>query len=186
VLALFGLTLLAKGPYSAFLPIAYEPIVVAFGRLYAAPLVAVVATSGALLMEWVNYRLFGWALGTRPLAAARSFHVARGVVRWFRAAPFATVWACAFLPTPFGLVRACALLAGYPAGRHLAATALGRLPRYWLCAAAAVTLPVSDLALAALCVALAAVALVIAGARLKSTRGARRRLPAVPDAATAP
>lgn len=168
MLVLLGLTLLAKGPYSTFLPIAYEPIVVAFGRVHPPALVAAVATSGTLLMEWVNYRLFGWALGTRPLAAARDSRLARGVVRWFRVAPFATVWASAFFPAPFGLVRACALLAGYPTGRHLVATALGRLPRYWLCAAAAVALPLSGLALAAICVALAAVPLVIARARLKS------------------
>jgi 2-polyprenyl-3-methyl-5-hydroxy-6-metoxy-1,4-benzoquinol methylase/membrane protein YqaA with SNARE-associated domain len=168
VLLLFGLTLLAKGPYSAFLPIAYEPIVVAFGRLHPPALVALVATSGVLLMEWVNYRLFGWALSARPLAKARESRLAQTVVRWFRVAPFAAVWSAALLPAPFGLVRACALLAGYPLGRHLAATALGRLPRYWLCAAVGVAAPVNGLALAALCVALAAVPLVLARPRSRT------------------
>ncbi len=133
---LFGLTLAFKGPHSVFLPLAYEPVLVAYGRLEPPLLVAAVGVLGTLVAEWVNYRCFRAVVRCRWAAGACRSAAAERLLRWFGKRPFATITACALLPLPFGLIRIVALVAGYPLGRHLAATALGRFPRYWLYAAA--------------------------------------------------
>ena len=170
VLSLFVLTLLAKAPYSAVVPIAYEPILAAFGRLHPPVQVAAVATLGTLLMEWLNYRVFGAALAWRRLTGLRSSAVVHWIVQRFWGQPFVVVALCALLPFPFGITRACAVLARYPLGRHLGATALGRLPRYWLCAAAGAVLPLGTGQLLAAAVVATAVPLFLAGGRRRDAQ----------------
>lgn len=138
----FSLTLITNGPYSAALPVAYEPIVMVFGRLYPPILIAALGTLGQLLVEHVNYRLYGAALHSRLLAGMRASPMVRRVVDWFRMAPFFTVFLCAVTPIPFWVGRISASLGGYPESRFLAATAAGRFPRLWFYAAVAALLPV--------------------------------------------
>ncbi|MBI4419232.1 MAG: VTT domain-containing protein [Gemmatimonadetes bacterium] len=139
---LFSLTLLTNGPYSIVLPVAYEPVVMVFGRLYPPVLVAALGTLGQIMVEHVNYRVYGAALRSRLFAGMRESRWVRRVVCWFRAQPFFTVFVCALTPIPFWAARICASLDGYPLGRYLAATAAGRFPRLWFYAALGSALPV--------------------------------------------
>lgn len=138
----FSLTLLTNGPHSIVLPVAYEPIVMIFGRLYPPMVIAALGTLGQILVEHVNYRVYGAALRSRLLAGMGTSRWVRRVVSWFRAQPFFTVCMCALTPVPFWAARICASLDGYPLGRYLAATAVGRFPRLWFYAAVATALPV--------------------------------------------
>lgn len=144
LLTLLGLTLAAKGPYSLFLPLAYEPVLVVFGRLDPPLLVAAVGVAGTVAMEWVNYQCCRTVLAFRWAAGAQHTAAAERAVRWFGKRPFLTIALCALLPFPFGIVRIVSLLAGYPLGRHLVATALGRFPRYWSYAAVGAVLPIPN------------------------------------------
>lgn len=144
LLTLFGLTLAFKAPYSLFLPLAYEPVLVAFGRLEPPLLVATVAVLGTIAMEWVNYHCFRAVLRCRWAAGVGRTATASRLVRRFERRPFLTITACALLPFPFGITRIVALLACYPVGPYLAATAVGRFPRYWSYAIAGTLLPVSS------------------------------------------
>lgn len=140
---LFSLTLLVNGPYGALLPVAQEPIIMVFARLYPPTVVAGVATVSATMVEYVNYRLFDAAVHSRLLANARKSRQMQQVVRWFDLQPFIAVVFCALTPVPFVLARIVAVAARYPVARFLAANALGRYPRFWAYAALGVLVPVS-------------------------------------------
>jgi len=169
LLALFALTIVAKGPQAFLVPFSYEPIVIAYGRLYPPLLVAAVAALGTVSMEWVNYHVFRAVIDSPVCAAGRRSATAHRIARWFGWKPFPTVALGALLPLPFGLVRVAALLGGYPAGRYLAATAVGRFPRYWFYAAVGAALPLPPGLVVAAGVLTAVLPLAVYRAALKST-----------------
>lgn len=147
-LAVFGwLMFLASGPTATFLPSASEPLLMAFGRLYPPLLLAVVGTLGVALVELVNYRVFGAVMLAQHLAPVRSARLTRRLASWFAAQPFATTVVAALTPIPFWVARICAVLSGYPMGRFIAGTALGRFPRIWFFAFVGTALPVSTSAI---------------------------------------
>lgn len=125
----FALTLLTNGPWSMFLPVGYEPILMVFGRLYHPVMIAALGTAGAVMVEHVNYRLFGAAVHTRLLLRAREAPLTRRLVSWFSTQPFFAVFVCALTPVPFWMARIAGSIARYSPARFLTATALGRFPR---------------------------------------------------------
>jgi uncharacterized membrane protein YdjX (TVP38/TMEM64 family) len=138
---LVSLTLLSNGPYSPLLPISYEPILMTFGQLYHPVLVGALGVAGTLAVEYVNYRLYGAAIHSRPLTALREHRVARRVAGWFRAQPFLTVVVVAFTPIPFWIARILASMTRYSIPRYLVAIAIGRFPRLVLYAAVGLVIP---------------------------------------------
>ena len=144
---LFSVTLLANGPYGAFIPAAQEAIVMVFARLYHPAVVALVATIGATAVEYVNYRLFTAAVHSQYLMYVRRSTQWHRVVGWFEIQPFATVFVSALLPIPFILARIVATGARYPIARFLTANALARFPRFWLYGALGGMIPLSTLGL---------------------------------------
>lgn len=144
---LFSLSLLVNGPYSPLLPVAHEPILMVFGRLYHPLIVAAVATTASVMAEYVNYRLYAAALSLRALDRLREGPTGRRVSAWFAMQPFWTVAICALTPIPFWIGRTLAALTGYSPRRFLVAVAVGRLPRQWFYAAFGLVLPLSNLAI---------------------------------------
>ena len=135
-LAIFTLiTIWVNGPLSPFLPAAYEPVLVYFGRLYPPLVVATIGTMASLYVEFINYRLHAAMLRTRAARRLTGGAMVQRVVRLFARSPAFTVWLCAWSPLPYWPVRILAPMAGLPVARHLVATALGRFPRLWLIAA---------------------------------------------------
>lgn len=168
---LFSLALLANGPFSMFLPAAVEPMVMIFARLYPALLVAAVATSSAVLAEYVDYRVFAGILFSGPLERARNTRTARFIVWMFRQSPFLAVFVGALTPLPFWLVRICAVLDSYPLRRFLVATAVGRYPRFVLYALLGTWLPIRNDVLAAGALALTVVFAVVIWVRARRRPG---------------
>lgn len=128
-------TIWVHGPISPFLPAAYEPTLMAFGRVYPPLLIAVLGTFANLYVELLDYHLFR-AMGS--VAAYRKLQqhpLFERAVQWFRRAPFLTTWLFAWSPLPDWMIRMIAPAARYPVGRYLLAMGLGRLPRFWLLAA---------------------------------------------------
>ncbi len=166
----FSLTLFINGPYSPLTPVGFEPILMAYGRLYPPLLVAVLGVVGQLMVEYVNYHLYDAALRTDVLRHTRESPTTRRVLGWYRAAPFVTTIVVAFTPLPYWTVRIAAPLSRYPMARHLSATAVGRLPRLWLYAAIGTLLPFSSGAIlcAGLGVALVSAAILLARRRRRA------------------
>lgn len=162
---------LTSGPFSTFWPSASEPMLLAFGQLYAPFLLALIGVAAIALVEWLNYRVFGAVLLARRLEKVRSARLTRWVMKWFAVLPFTTVVIAALTPIPFWLVRCCAVLAHYPMPRFILATALGRFPRLWLIAAMGSLLPVSTATI------LTVGGLVVLGAGAAAAMSRRRRHP---------
>lgn len=158
---LFALGLLCNGPYSPLLPVATEPVVIVYGKLYPPLLVAAVTVAAALAAEIYNWRLYGAALASRRLARLRDSRLARLVTRHFASAPFITTLACAILPVPFWLARCSAIVTRYPVRRFLVALTIGRLVWWWSCAALGSAIPVGAGWLAAGCLALSVMWIVL-------------------------
>jgi ribonucleoside-triphosphate reductase len=135
-LAAFALvTIWVHGPMSPFLPAAYEPTLMAFGRLYPPLLIGVVGTLANLYVEFLDYHLFRAMAALGPYRRFQAHPMFARAVRWFDRAPFATTWLFGWSPLPDWMVRMIAPAAGYPVGRYLLALGLGRLPRFWFFAA---------------------------------------------------
>lgn len=130
-----------SGPTSTFLPSASEPILVAFGALYPATLLATLGVVAIALVEWLNYRVFTSVMHAPAMTRVRTARLTRRLETWFGMWPFLTTVVAALTPIPFWVVRICGVTAGYPAARFIAATAIGRFPRIWLFAFLGTALP---------------------------------------------
>lgn len=122
-------TIWVNGPIAPLLPATYEPILMLYGRLYPAILVGLLGVAGTIYVEHLNYHLYRRMLKSRMLSRPRGSRWLEWVVRRFNRSPFFTVWLCSWSPLPYWSVRFLSPLAGYPVGKHLWATFLGRFPR---------------------------------------------------------
>lgn len=137
-------TVWVHGPLSPFLPAAYEPTLMLYGRLYSPLVVAAFGTMGNLATEYLNYHLYGRVLRLGPLRRVPASRPIRRLLALFERSPGLAVWIGAWSPIPDWVVRGLAPLAGYPVSRYLLAMGLGRLPRYWFFAALGRTWGVPD------------------------------------------
>lgn len=128
------LTIWVNGPLSPFLPVAYEPLLIIFGRQYAPLLIAALGTMGTLFVEFLNYRLHARLLKTRTMQRVTGGRSVQWVANHFARRPVFTVWLCAWTPLPYWPVRILSPLTGLRLGPHLLATMLGRFPLYLLVA----------------------------------------------------
>lgn len=128
-------TLWANGPHSPVLQGAYEPVLLLYGQLFSPLLVAAVGTAAIVLIESVNYRVYGKARDTRALRNLTGRRSVQHVTRMFARTPFLAIVICAIGIVPYWIARCLSVLSDYPLGRHLAATAVGRFARLWVIAA---------------------------------------------------
>lgn len=128
-------TIWMTGPLSPLFPTGYEPVLMVMGRVYPPLLVAAVGMVTQIYVEFLNYHLHGRLLALDAAESLRESSVVRKLQGYFERQPFLTVWFCAWSPVPYWTVRILAPLAGYPIGRYLAATVLGRFPKLWIFAA---------------------------------------------------
>lgn len=133
-------TVLTNGPYSAVLPAAYEPVLLLYGQLFPPLLIGVLGTLATVFIEWVNYRLYGYARDTRTGRTLTGGPRVQRLARMFARFPFLAIVVCALGLVPYSVARCLSVLSRYPVNRHLIATAVGRFPRLWAIAALGVTL----------------------------------------------
>lgn len=146
-LAVLGIP--ANSPLSPVVPTAFEPIIIEAAK-YARPLsVSLVALAVYLYTEYLNWYLYAWVLHGRRAAWLRERRWVQRSVEYFARAPFTTVVVFAFTPLPFWAARGLAVLKRYPLTPFMAATALGRWPRFALYAwlGSAVQIPTAALVL---------------------------------------
>ena len=158
------------GPASPLLPAAFEPVLLAYGRLYPPLVVALVATAGSLPAEVINYVSYGWVLHARRLGRVRQ--TSARVTRLFERRPFLATVVVAATPIPDWSARVLGALARYPTGRYLAAFAIGRMPLFWLLAAAGQVIRLPSTAVLALVIG--SVVATYGGLALRRCRGSDR------------
>jgi uncharacterized membrane protein YdjX (TVP38/TMEM64 family) len=140
----FCLTLFLSGPTTVVIPAAFEPLLMVTGRIYPPLLVALVAVTGNLYMDYVNYHLFGAAIRHPRLDKAKNSRLVQRMLGLFQRMPFFAVWLCAWSPIPYWIVSTLAPLSRYPMRKYLFATFLGRFPRVWFFASLGLVVPVSS------------------------------------------
>jgi hypothetical protein len=142
----------ANGPLSPVVPAAFEPLIMEAAK-YEHPLAVTGVGLGAYMFtEWVNWHIYAWALSRERLAGVRKTRWVRWGIERFGRAPFTTTLVFAFTPVPFWVARCLAILEGYPIGRFMVATAVGRAPRILIYAWLGAVLQVPTVALAAVLV----------------------------------
>ncbi len=129
---LLVLSLPANSPLSPILPTFFEPIIIEAAKWKPAWPVTLVATSGYMYMEYINWHVYGWVLNLERLEGLRSNRWVRWGVENFARSPFWMVVIFAFTPLPFWAARALAILHKYPLWRFMVATLVGRVPRWLL------------------------------------------------------
>jgi uncharacterized membrane protein YdjX (TVP38/TMEM64 family) len=129
------------GPASPFLPAAFEPVLLAYGRIHPPLVVALVGTAASLVVEAINYVSYGYLLRGRYLLRVRE--VSAGLTRMFGRRPFLACLLVASTPVPDWSARMLGALARYPLRRYLLALALGRVPKFWLIATVGQALRIS-------------------------------------------
>jgi membrane protein YqaA with SNARE-associated domain len=126
------LALPANSPFSPLLPTFFEPIIVEAAQWEAAWVVTLVAAAGYMYMEYVNWHVYAWVLNWDRLSGFRERRSVRWGVANFGRSPFWVIVVFAFTPVPFWAARILAILYRYPLWRFMAATLIGRVPR-WYC-----------------------------------------------------
>jgi len=86
--------------------------------------------------EYLNYHLYRAILRWETLDRVMRSRSTLAVVSLFERRPFLAIVACAASPLPDWAARALAAHAGYSVPRYLGAFVIGRLPKFWLIAAA--------------------------------------------------
>lgn len=112
----------------------HEPVVIWYGSHLGVWRTALVATAGTATASAVDHRLFGPWLGRvsrRPELTGGGFGWIR---RWFLRAPFAVLALSGLTPLPALPFKVAALTERYPLAHYVAATVVGRFPRYVLLA----------------------------------------------------
>jgi uncharacterized membrane protein YdjX (TVP38/TMEM64 family) len=120
------------GPASPFLPAAFEPVLMAYGRSHSPLLIALIAVVTSVGVESLNYLGYGYLLRNHRLGRVRE--TSARLTALFARRPFLVCLLVAGTPLPDWGVRVLGAFARYPARRYLLAFALGRVPKFWLLA----------------------------------------------------
>lgn len=122
----------------------HEPVFIYFSKFYSPLVVTLVALSGTLATEVVNYHVFGHFKETKPLRKLQEAGLVKKTIALFNKAPFAALWVAAFTPIPFYPFRFLVVLAKYPLSKYLLSLALSRGPRFYLIALVARRIVIPD------------------------------------------
>ncbi|MBK8479722.1 MAG: hypothetical protein IPL40_00880 [Proteobacteria bacterium] len=164
----FGLlTVPANSVVAPLVPASFELLILETSKYASIAGITLVGTAVFVLMEYLNWHIYAWALTHARLERLRQDRRVRSTLRYFERAPFLTVTLFPFTLLPFWAVRSLAVLNGYSLRRFLAATALGRAPRIaayaWL--GAAFNVPTRLLLMAVVALSLVAIAIKVAQRR---------------------
>jgi membrane protein YqaA with SNARE-associated domain len=147
----------------------HEPVLLYFGKFYHPITVALVAIPSTLLTEMLNYSTFKYVTDLRIFTTLREKKTVQKTVRFFKKAPFLTLWVAGITPIPFYPLRFLVVLARYPLLKYILAVFLSRFPRFIILAYFGYKIQIPDYMLIALFVIL------IAAANISILRSLRTR-----------
>jgi membrane protein YqaA with SNARE-associated domain len=109
----------------------HEPMILVFARSISALSLTAVAVLGTLVAVYLDYRFFSTLLNLEVTASRyrnRPFY--QKAKDWFYRAPFLTLLIAGILPIPYFPFKLLVYATKYPMWKFIAATGLGRFPRY--------------------------------------------------------
>lgn len=113
----------------------HEPVLLYYGNLHPAWVVAVVAGVSTVLAEWMNYSFLSFFTDVGLFEKMRKKTSVARIIELFGRAPFWAIVIAGLTPIPFFPVRFLVVLHDYPLWRYLAAVFVSRTPRFFLIAA---------------------------------------------------
>jgi membrane protein YqaA with SNARE-associated domain len=112
----------------------HEPVLLYFAKFYLPLTVALVAISGTVLTEALNYTAFKFVADLTLFRKMLANKAVNKIVVLFNKYPFAALWIAGFTPIPFYPFRFLVVLAHYPLIKYILAVVLSRTPRFYLLA----------------------------------------------------
>ena len=114
--------------------IPHEPVLLYFGKFYSPLTVALVAATGTLLIEMINYSLLRYFAEFKAFKKISANRVVIKLTALFNKAPFLSLWLAGFLPIPFYPFRFMVVVARTPLALFSLAVITSRMPRFYLLA----------------------------------------------------
>ncbi len=136
----------------------HEPVLLYFGKFFSPITVALVAISGTVLTEMLNYSAFKYVTDLKIFAKLQQKSAVKKTVRFFNKAPFLTLWVAGITPIPFYPLRFLVVLARYSLFKYVLAIFFSRFPRFFLLAYLSYKIQIPDYMLIALFVLLIVIA----------------------------
>jgi membrane protein YqaA with SNARE-associated domain len=118
-------------PANSLLPVPHEPGLLYLAAYYDPAWLALAGCLGTAVAAATDYPVVKLAFKHPKIRRARDTRLYRQSVRWLMRWPFLTIMGFAFIPVPIYVVRVLAPASGYPLWRYIAATVVGRFPRYY-------------------------------------------------------
>ncbi len=112
----------------------HEPVLLYFSKFYSPVSVALVAISGVLLTEALNYTVFKFFADLKLSKKLLKSKIVTRLVDLFKKYPFIVLWVAGFTPVPFYPFRFLVILARYPLWKYLLVVFLSRTPRFYILA----------------------------------------------------
>lgn len=112
----------------------YDPAILYFGKFHPALYVTLVAITGTLLTEVINYYVLKFIRDISSLKKITHTKFVCKIIDLFNKSPFLALVIAAFTPIPFYPFRFLAVFARYPMHKYLLAVFIGRTPRLFLIA----------------------------------------------------
>jgi membrane protein YqaA with SNARE-associated domain len=117
-----------------FFPIPTLPPIAFTAKLFHPMVVAFVGAVATCIANLNDYTILGWLFRHQKVKKIRDISTYRKLLGFFDRYAFLTLAAASFLPIPVDVVRMLAISRAYPFLKYVAATFVGRFPRYILIA----------------------------------------------------
>lgn len=112
----------------------HEPVLLYFSKFYSPLAVTLVAITGTVLAEMINYSVFKYVGDLKPFNRVRHTKWVSKTIELFNKVPFVALLVAGFTPVPFYPFRFLVVLARYPLPKYVLAIFLSRTPRFYLLA----------------------------------------------------
>jgi membrane protein YqaA with SNARE-associated domain len=117
-----------------FFPIPTLPPIAFTAKVFHPILVAAVGAIGTCIANLNDYVIVGWLFRHKKVKKIRDINSYKRLLGFFDRYAFLTLSAAAFLPIPLDVIRLLAISRAYSFLKYVAATFVGRFPRYLIIA----------------------------------------------------
>ena len=125
-----------------FIPLPTIPPIAFTAKAFHWVLVAAVSAAGTCIANLNDYAILGYLFRHKRVKKIRDLNAYRKLLKFFDKHAFLTLVVGTFLPIPIDVVRLLAISRVYSFWKYIAATFVGRFPRYLIIAYAGRELPV--------------------------------------------
>jgi len=117
-----------------FFPIPTLPAIAFTAKIFSPFLVSFLGAAGTCVANLNDYTILGWLFRNQKVKKIRDIRSYRKLLYYFDKHSFLTLAIATFLPIPIDVIRLLAISRAYTYWKYVAATFVGRFPRYLIIA----------------------------------------------------